>query len=196
MWCTSSFNHNIRNSVNLSRYGIIRLLCLQTMAAYCSTAKAQNTTENPTARESVLGGELDEVTVTASKTGTPINQASKLVTVITKDEIAKAPAKSIQDLLVYVANVDVIQRGGHGVQADISIRGGSFDENAILIDGINFSNSQTGHYSFDLPINLSDIERIEIIHAIFFIVILFILQRLPSQLLGLLMISQRVCQYG
>ncbi len=155
----SAFN-SMHRVVNI---GVVAGFAL--MAAYCSTAKAQNTTENPTARESVLGGELDEVTVTASKTGTPINQASKLVTVITKDEIAKAPAKSIQDLLVYVANVDVIQRGGHGVQADISIRGGSFDENAILIDGINFSNSQTGHYSFDLPINLSDIERIEIIHG-------------------------------
>lgn len=132
--------------------------------AYTSTVQAQNTT-NPVAKENVLEEELDEVMVTASKTGSPVNQVAKQVTVISKNEIAKAPVQSIQDLLAYFANVDVVQRGGHGVQADISIRGGSFDENAILINGINLSSSQTGHYSFDLPINLSDIERIEIIHG-------------------------------
>ncbi|MFR9166858.1 MAG: TonB-dependent receptor plug domain-containing protein [Dysgonomonas sp.] len=109
--------------------------------------------------------ELDEVTVTASRIEMPLNQTAKLVTIITKQEIEQAPVKSIQDLLVYAANVDVIQRGGNGVQADISIRGGSSDQTAILLNGINLSNSQTGHYSFDIPINLSDIERIEIIQG-------------------------------
>ena len=64
-----------------------------------------------------------------------------------------------------MAGVDVLQRGPHGVQADISLRGGSFDQVAILLNGINLSNPQTGHYSFDIPINLSDIERIEIVQG-------------------------------
>lgn len=109
--------------------------------------------------------ELEEVTVTASRIETSASQAARLVTVITKSEIDRAPVKSIQDLLIYAAGVDVIQRGGHGVQADISIRGGSFDQTAILLNGINLSNPQTGHYSFDIPINLSDIDHIEIIHG-------------------------------
>jgi iron complex outermembrane receptor protein len=109
--------------------------------------------------------ELDEVMVTASRIEMPVNQTAKLVTVITKEQIAQAPVQSIQDLLIYAANIDVVQRGGHGVQADISIRGGSFDQSAILLNGINLSNAQTGHYSLDIPINLSDIERIEIIHG-------------------------------
>ncbi|MDR1882889.1 MAG: TonB-dependent receptor [Prevotella sp.] len=109
--------------------------------------------------------ELDEVTVTASRIELPVNQTAKLVTVIAKEQIEQAPVQSIQDLLVYAANIDVVQRGGHGVQADISIRGGSFDQNAVLLNGVNLSNAQTGHYSFDIPVNLSDIERIEIIHG-------------------------------
>lgn len=51
------------------------------------------------------------------------------------------------------------------MQADISIRGGSFDQTAILLNGVNLSNPQTGHYSFDIPVNLTDVERIEIIHG-------------------------------
>lgn len=124
---------------------------------------AQDTNEQ--ADEKVLEHELDEVMVTASRIELPINQVAKLVTVITKEQIAQAPVLSIQDLLVYAANIDVIQRGGHGVQADISIRGGSGDQTAVLLNGVNLSNAQTGHYSFDIPINLSDIERIEIIHG-------------------------------
>ncbi|MDR1918956.1 MAG: TonB-dependent receptor [Tannerellaceae bacterium] len=116
-------------------------------------------------RQKVLEQELEEVMVTASRLETPLSQAAKLVTVITKEQIERAPVQSIQDVLVYAANIDLVQRGGHGVQADLSIRGGSFDQNAILLNGVNLSNSHTGHYNFDIPLNLSDIERIEIIHG-------------------------------
>lgn len=109
--------------------------------------------------------DLNEVLVTASRSTLPISQTSKQITVISKTEIENAPIQSIQDLLNYVTGVDVIQRGGHGVQADISIRGGSFDQTAILLNGINLSNPQTGHYSFNIPVNLNDIERIEILHG-------------------------------
>ena len=129
-----------------------------------STVTAQKTA-NAEEQQKVMEKELDEVMVTASRVETPINQVARLVTVITKEQIEQAPVQSIQDLLVYAASIDVIQRGGHGVQADISIRGGSFDQNAVLLNGVNLTNAQTGHYSFDIPINLSDIERIEIIHG-------------------------------
>ncbi|MDU1903878.1 MAG: TonB-dependent receptor [Dysgonomonas sp.] len=115
--------------------------------------------------EKIAEKELNEVTVTASRIEVPIEQAAKLITVISREDIQRAPVQSIQDLLNYAAGIDVLQRGGHGVQADITIRGGSFDQTAILLNGVNVSNPQTGHYSFDLPINLNDIERIEIIHG-------------------------------
>jgi len=128
-----------------------------------STAKAQTTTN--TEQEKITEQELEEVTVLGSRVELSLNQTARLVTVITRQEIEQAPVQSIQDLLNYAANVDVMQRGGHGVQADISIRGGSPDQTAILLNGINLSNSHTGHYSFDIPINLSDIDRIEIIQG-------------------------------
>ncbi len=109
--------------------------------------------------------ELEEVVVTASKAELPLSRASKIVTLITKTEIERSPAQSVQELLNSVAGIDVLQRGPHGAQADISLRGGSFDQVAILLNGINLTNPQTGHYSFDIPINLSDIERIEIVHG-------------------------------
>lgn len=109
--------------------------------------------------------ELEEVLVTASRVTLPLGQSAKQVTIITQDELRRLPVQSIQDLLNYVTGIDLLQRSGHGVQADVSIRGGSFDQTAILLNGINLSNPQTGHFSFDVPINPNDIERIEIIHG-------------------------------
>ena len=116
-------------------------------------------------KESITEKELDEVVVTASKTNLPVNLAAKMVTLITSQDIERAPVQSIEDLLTHYAGIDIQQRGPHGVQSDISIRGGSFDQTAILLNGINLTNPQTGHYSFDIPINLSDIERIEIVQG-------------------------------
>lgn len=126
------------------------------------TAQAQKTIEpNRTGEEASV--ELEEVEVTASRAPIARNQATKIVTVIPAREIATAPVTSIQDLLEYAAGIDVRQRGEGGTQADISIRGGTFDQIAVLLNGVNLSNPQTGHYSFDLPVNLSDIERIEVV---------------------------------
>lgn len=140
--------------------------------AGCTLTAAHATSVNPIEQiaieistDSIPPTELDEVIVTASKANLPLTMASKQVTVISSKEIERAPARSIEDLLSYVAGVDILQRGPHGVQADISLRGGSFDQTAILINGINLTNPHTGHYSFDLPINLSDIERIEIVQG-------------------------------
>lgn len=130
-----------------------------------STGLVAQSTEGHDKTPELTEHELEEVMVTASRISMPINQTAKLVTVISKEQIEQSPVQSIQDLLIYTANIDVVQRAGHGVQADISIRGGSKDQTAILLNGINLSNSHTGLYSLDIPLNLSDIERIEIIHG-------------------------------
>lgn len=143
--------------------GVLAGITLTTLATH--EAEAQQRKPHHVSKQDNDETELQEVTVTASKVATPLNQVARQVTVISQREILSAPIRSLQDLLVYSAGVDVQQRGGHGVQADISIRGGSFDQNAILLNGVNLSNAQTGHLSYDIPVNLSDIERIEVIHG-------------------------------
>ncbi len=143
----------------------IGVLSTCTIFSAQSVTTTNQSSERVLSSDSIPGHELGEVTVTAAKAELTLKQAAKFVTVITKDEIARQPAQSIQDLLKTVAGVDVRQRGGNGVQSDISVRGGTFDQIAILLNGANLTNPQTGHYSFDIPVNLSDIERIEIIQG-------------------------------
>ena len=81
------------------------------------------------------------------------------------DDIQRAEAASVNDLLKLATGVDVRQRGGFGVQTDISINGGTFDQITILLNGVNISSPQTGHNAADFPVSLSDIERIEVLEG-------------------------------
>lgn len=109
--------------------------------------------------------EIGEVVVSAQRAPVVFSQVARIVSVIEKEEIQHAPVQSLQDLLEYSLNVDVRQRGGLGVQSDISIRGGSFDQVLILLNGININDPQTGHHNLNLPVTLDAIERIEILEG-------------------------------
>ncbi|MGM0408025.1 MAG: TonB-dependent receptor plug domain-containing protein [Bacteroidota bacterium] len=109
--------------------------------------------------------DLDEVIVSAQKSPVVYSQLSRVVTTIDYDEIRLMPVSSINDILENFSGIDIRQRGVHGVQADISIRGGSFDQNLILLNGVNISDPQTGHHSLNLPIDIHSVERIEILEG-------------------------------
>ena len=108
---------------------------------------------------------LDSVSVTASKLPVPLHKNTRTVTLMDSLAIASAPAENINDLLKYAVGVDVRQRGAMGMQTDISMRGGTFDQIAILLNGIDISDPQTGHNSADFPVNLSDIDHIEVLEG-------------------------------
>ena len=103
--------------------------------------------------------------VTGSRAPLTALQSAKIVTVISRDDIQRAEASSINDILKLATGVDVRQRGGFGVQTDISINGGTFDQITILLNGVNMSSPQTGHNAADFPVSLSDIERIEVLEG-------------------------------
>ena len=106
---------------------------------------------------------LDEIVVTGSSIPQYLSRLGQSLSVIGREEIKALAANSIPDILKIISGVDVRQRGVHGLQADVSIRGSSFEQTLILVDGFNVSDSQTGHHNMDLPVNLEDIERIEIL---------------------------------
>lgn len=106
--------------------------------------------------------ELKPIYVTAGKSKIYSN-ADRILTVIEKPEIEKAALHSIDDLLKFVTGIDVRQRGTNGIQSDISIRGGSFDQLLVLLNGVNITDPQTGHFNLDIPVEISDVSRIEIL---------------------------------
>ena len=108
---------------------------------------------------------LESVSVHASRTAMSLGTSARIVTVMDSVAIASIPAKTVNDLLKQIAGVDVRQRGPMGMQTDISMRGGTSDQIAILLNGINISDPQTGHNAADFPVSLSQIERIEVLEG-------------------------------
>lgn len=108
---------------------------------------------------------LGEVVVNGAWAPLAEQKPAMIVSVTTADDIQRAAAESVNDVLKSATGVDVRQRGGFGVQTDISINGGTFDQTVILLNGINISNPQTGHNAADFPVSLSDIQRIEVLEG-------------------------------
>ena len=108
---------------------------------------------------------LDEVEVTGSRAPLALGQAARMVTVLSRDDIQAAPVQSINDLLKLAVGIDVRQRGPIGAQTDIGIRGSTQEQITILLNGINICDPQKGHNTFDLPCDISDIVRIEVLEG-------------------------------
>ena len=171
---------NKRNSLKFNRfsnkrYALFAVLGREVLVgalsvATLSHAKAAGVSTEGAKVDSTLykGGkayELDAVSVTGSRAPMTVEQSPKIVSVITRDDIHRAAAQTINDVLKLATGVDVRQRGGFGVQTDISINGGTFDQITILLNGVNISNPQTGHNASDFPVALADIDHIEVLEG-------------------------------
>ena len=109
--------------------------------------------------------DINEVVVNAVAKKNVYSEMSRIVISISRDEIGKAPIHSVQDLLEQVLGADIRSRGALGVQADVSLRGGSFDQVLILLNGVNITDPQTGHHNLNLPHDIESVDRIEILQG-------------------------------
>ena len=117
-----------------------------------------------TAQENNNEIELEEVELISSPRIEILNSENSInILTISKEEIKKSTATNVSELLQQVAGLDIRRRGVEGMQADLYIRGGSFDQTLLLIDGIKVEDPQTGHHTMNMTLPLSAIEKIEII---------------------------------
>lgn len=106
---------------------------------------------------------LDSIVINSSRIDLPFKENSRTITIITSKQIEESATTNVADLLQQVAGVDIRRRGLNGMQADLYIRGGSFDQTLLLIDGIKVEDAQTGHHTMNMALPMDVIERIEII---------------------------------
>ncbi len=106
---------------------------------------------------------LQEVVINSTRIDLPFKENSRTIDIITSKDIKNSATTNVADLLQQVAGVDIRRRGTAGSQADLHIRGGSFDQTLLLIDGIKMDDAQTGHHTMNAALPIEVIERIEII---------------------------------
>ena len=115
------------------------------------------------AKDSIATDRLNEVVVASSRIDLPLSENSRSIQIISAETIRLSGVTNVADLLQQVAGVDIRRRGVEGTQADLYIRGGSFDQTLLLIDGIKLEDAQTGHHTLNFVLPLEVIERIEIL---------------------------------
>ena len=106
---------------------------------------------------------LKEVIVSSSRIDLPFKENSRTIQIITATDIKKLGVTNVADALQQVAGIDVRRQGVNGMQADLYIRGGGFDQTLLLIDGIKVDDPQTGHHTLNLALPIELIKRIEVI---------------------------------
>ena len=150
----------------LGREVVCSVLSVSTLTyASAGTVSTEPVTADSVSTKTARELMLDEVSVTGSRAPLTKSQAARMVTVLERADIQQAPVQSINDLLKLAVGVDVRQRSPIGAQTDISIRGGTQEQIIILLNGINICDPQTAHNTLDLPCDLSDILRIEVLEG-------------------------------
>ncbi|MCR4659331.1 MAG: TonB-dependent receptor [Bacteroidales bacterium] len=135
-----------------------RTLCSLAVCALLIGGAAQAQTE----RQSGVR-DLPELTVTV-QTDTLFGNPEAVV-VLTQSQIQNLPIRTVGDLVAMLPGVDLRSRGGNDVQGDLSMRGSTFDQMAVLIGGVNFTDAQTGHHNLDIPIDIALVQRVELLSA-------------------------------
>ncbi|HTK49793.1 MAG TPA: TonB-dependent receptor [Gemmatimonadaceae bacterium] len=127
------------------------------LALLCAAAFAR-----PALAQRDAAHHLDTLRVT-SRTGDAAVPATRSVEVLTRDDIERHAARSLSDVLALAVGADAQQRSP--AQADFGLRGSTYNQVVVLVDGVRVSDVQSGHYAFDLAVPLGLVERVEILRG-------------------------------
>jgi iron complex outermembrane receptor protein len=119
----------------------------------------------PTALWAQTNIDLSSVSITTSRIAQKTNETGRSISIIEGSMFQQLPVHSIDELLKFVPGVEVQSRGPMGAQSDIVLRGGTYQQVLVLLDGIKVNDPITGHFSSYIPIAPAEIERIEILRG-------------------------------
>jgi outer membrane cobalamin receptor len=106
----------------------------------------------------------ETMVVLGSAVPVPLAESPRAIGVIALDEVTQYGGAA-GDALRSDASIFIEQRGAGGAQADITLRGGSFEQTLVLLNGFRINDSQTAHHNLDLPIPLEAMDSIEVLHG-------------------------------
>jgi len=105
-------------------------------------------------------------TVTVLGSSAPISLGESARTAIVFDtQQNPLEFESVEDYLRTDASVDIQQRAPAGVLSDISVRGASFEQTLVLLNGLRMDSAETSHFNLDLPVPLGALGSIDVLHG-------------------------------
>lgn len=106
-----------------------------------------------------------EVVISSSRVPQTAAGSGRSITTISERMINDTPAHTPDELLRYIPGVEVQSRGAFGTQSDFSLRGSTFSQVLVLVDGMRINEPLTAHLNSNIPVASSEIERIEVLHG-------------------------------
>jgi outer membrane cobalamin receptor len=147
----------------LSHRRLARTACLAACAPICVPILAQTAPPAPSVPQSVTGP-TQTLVVLGSATPVPLAESPRSVDVIPLQSKTLA-AESPQDFLRTDSSLFLESRGAGGGQADIVLRGGSFEQTLVLLNGFRVNDAQTSHHNLDLPVPLEAMSSIQVLEG-------------------------------
>lgn len=108
---------------------------------------------------------LDQVIVTASRIPMETYKTGRSITVIDSKALQDMPVSTVDEMLRYVAGINLNARNGFGVQSDIGMRGSTFSQVLVLVDNVRLNDPLTAHFNNNIPVALAEIDQIEIVRG-------------------------------
>jgi iron complex outermembrane recepter protein len=106
----------------------------------------------------------DSIVVTGSWEPLALEEVDRSVTILPARERSLV-LNSLADLLQLDPSLDLRRRAPDGIQSDLSIRGSSFGQTLILLNGQRLNDAQSGHHNLDIPVPLESVARIEVLRG-------------------------------
>ncbi|MGP8260177.1 MAG: TonB-dependent receptor [Acidobacteriaceae bacterium] len=104
------------------------------------------------------------VQVTTTAEPLPLAESNRSVLVIQPRQSLPG-TDSVVDLLRTDPSLNLQARAGEGVQADLAIRGTTFEQSLMLVNGMRVDDPETGHMNLDIPMPLDAITRVDVLHG-------------------------------
>src|SRR6185312_2822750 len=112
-----------------------------------------------------LAAPTDSITVTTTVEPLPLAESDRSVLTISPAEQPAGAFDTPVDLLRTDPSVNIQARAGQGVQADLAIRGTTFEQSLVLVNGLRVNDPETGHLNLDIPVPLDAITSLDILHG-------------------------------
>jgi outer membrane cobalamin receptor len=131
-------------------------------APNCPTSAAQLSSAQPGSPQSSSVQQSVDVTTTVEPM--PLSANDRSVVVL---DTRQTPLlfNSVEDYLRLDPSVNIQARAGNGVQADISLRGTTFEQTLVLVNGLHVNDPESGHLNLDIPVPLEAIARADVLHG-------------------------------
>ncbi|MGA3126853.1 MAG: TonB-dependent receptor [Candidatus Korobacteraceae bacterium] len=129
--------------------------------AMCCAARAQSVPDTRAASSTTLPRREEQIVVTGSYGAVPLEETDRSVNLVEAGQ-SSSVYRNWADALEQDSSLDVQQRAP-GTSADLSIRGATFEETLILVNGLRLNDVQTGHNNLDIPFPFESVQRIELL---------------------------------